>query len=434
MIRDPMMPAAWYDQWIAYDQARIDKVMALRRQPAANAAYEPQYVYEGAGLHLHLLLRRYCWGDPVSELCAHLVRLLDAWEEAEVLGATVWTPEVQRSRHAWAGNLDLYMRCFWLTGLALALDLPQPQWQRLLKLMGNEGQDALLDRVIASRQPGRPIGTSLCHVKPYQRLLSTVTAAAQQRPSLLHDFVAHWRAELQRSPTKGLSPRAALHDQPYWYDHDKADGAYFGFWCLEAVAVAKAFDIDDCACLGTRTTRTACCALVDPAHTTRPLRPPCQQVPRQRLPAPKAGDLACASACSLRADNDRCAKLSANSSTQSTQSTPSLAHQGGHNQSQQQGGGRLGRIKLQDAWWLVAGGCWLVGQGHRQVVLAVGRKCSGAAFDGRAGATACKQLRPSARNRYSPGIRCACSCTGSGDFLRSLMFNISTPKENAIAK
>jgi Domain of unknown function (DUF1911)/Domain of unknown function (DUF1910) len=250
MIRDPTMPAVWYDQWIAYDQARIDKVKAIRSQAAANPAYEPQYVYELAGLHLHLLLRRYCRGDPVSELSPHLVELLDCWEEAEVLGATVWSPEVQRSRHAWAGNLDHYQRCFWLTGLALALDLPQVQWQRLLKLMGNEGQDALLDRVIAARQPGRPIGTSLCHATPYQRLLNAVTAPAQLRPVLLHDFVTHWRAELQRAPAKGLSPRAAVHDQPYWYGYDKADGAYFGFWCIEAVAAAKAFDIDDSACLG----------------------------------------------------------------------------------------------------------------------------------------------------------------------------------------
>jgi hypothetical protein len=197
MTRDPTMPAAWYDQWIAYDQARIDKVKAIRNQAAANPAYEPQYVYELAGLHLHLLLRRYCRGDPIPELWPHLVKLLDCWEEAEVLGAAVWSPEVQRSRQA-----------------------------------------------------GRPIGNSLCHAKPYQRLLSAVTGPADQRPALLHDFVTHWRAELQRAPAKGLSPRAAVHDQPYWYDHAKADGAYFGYWCLEAVAVVKAFDIDDSACLG----------------------------------------------------------------------------------------------------------------------------------------------------------------------------------------
>jgi Domain of unknown function (DUF1911)/Domain of unknown function (DUF1910) len=250
MIRDSLMSAQWYDEWIAHDLTRIEKVREIRKMPVANKAYEPQYVYEMSGRHLQLLLRRYCRGDPVAELQSHLPPLLDSWEEAERLGASVWSQEIQFSRHAWTVNLDFYIDCFWLTGLALALNISDDDWRRLVQLMGNEGQDALLDRVIASRQPGRKIGLALCHPQPYQRLLDAVQAPTEQRPVLLREFVTRWYRELDRPPKKGLSRMTTMYERPYWYEYDKSDGAYFGFWCVEAVAAVKAFAIDDGLCLG----------------------------------------------------------------------------------------------------------------------------------------------------------------------------------------
>jgi hypothetical protein len=252
MMRDGLNDASWMNHWIAFDEDAIAKRVEICSTPSANPAFRPQFIFELALKHLHLLLRRYSRGDPITELQAHFQPLLDAWEEAEHLGVSVWTPEIQHSRHAWSVNLDHYIDCFWLTGLALSLNIPDAHWQRLLKLMGNEGEDALLDRVIAARQPDRKIGTTLCHPKPYQRLLDAVQAPAGQQPALLREFVTHWYAELDRPPKKGLSRMTAMYDRPYWYAYDQADGAYFGFWCIEAVAAVKALGLDDSLCLGLR--------------------------------------------------------------------------------------------------------------------------------------------------------------------------------------
>lgn len=135
-------------------------------------------------------------------------------------------------------------------GLALALELEDGHWQRLLKLMGNEGRDVLLDRVIAARQPGRTLGTALCHPKPYARLLAVLDGPEDRKPALLRDFVAHWYAELDRPPKKGMSRLTDLEERPYWYDNHEGISSYFGYWCLEAVAVVKAFHVDDALCLG----------------------------------------------------------------------------------------------------------------------------------------------------------------------------------------
>jgi len=141
--------------------------------------------------------------------------------------------------------MNHYNWCFCLVGLALALDIPEDQWLRLLTLIGGEGADELLDRVIASRHPSRQIGTELLHIRPYARLLKAVDAPSEQQASQLLDFVDHWYVELERKGNQRL----------WWYDYGDPIknplemGSYFGRWCIEAVAAVKAFGIDDTGCL-----------------------------------------------------------------------------------------------------------------------------------------------------------------------------------------
>lgn len=140
-----------------------------------------------------------------------------------------------------------------MIGLALALDIPDAQWTRLIALVGNEGEDRLLDRIIASRHPDRKIGPDLLYPKPYARLLKAVDAPATTQPSLLKTFVEHWYADVRTGAKSGSDPRAASYRHPYWYtygDNNFEGGAYFGRWSVEAVAAVKAFGMDDSLCLG----------------------------------------------------------------------------------------------------------------------------------------------------------------------------------------
>lgn len=249
-MRDALMDQAWFDHWIAYDEGQIAKFESVAAGPSGNPGYRPQFLFDLSKDHLHLLLRRYGRGDPVCDLARHMPAILGHWEAAETLGQAVWTPEQQLRRHAWSLNLDHYIRCFWLVGLAVLLEVPDDQWQRLLALVGNEGEDRLLDRVIASRSPSRRIGVALCHPQPYRRLAEAVEAAPARRATLLATFVARWYEELDRPPRKGLSPDTAIYERPYWYGYDALGGGYFGYWCIEAAVAARVFDIDDSACLG----------------------------------------------------------------------------------------------------------------------------------------------------------------------------------------
>jgi hypothetical protein len=101
------------------------------------------------------ILRRYSRGDPIGALAQYFPPLLDAWEEAEHLGKGVWTEQQQYTRHAWEVNLDHYIICFWLVGLALSFEIPDNQWQRLIALIGNKGEDELLGKVCITRATPR---------------------------------------------------------------------------------------------------------------------------------------------------------------------------------------------------------------------------------------------------------------------------------------
>lgn len=253
-MRDRLGDAAYWDKWVSFVDEQQKKDLETIKRPSANPAYYPQFIYDMSCQHYEQILRRYSRGDDVGGLAGDLEPLIELWELAEREGKGVWTAEQQVRRHSWEKNIDFYIISFWTIGLSLALGLSQPLWERLIALIGNEGEDELLDRIIATRQPKRRIGSKLCHPLPYGRLLAAVNAQHDvDKTQLLRDFVERWYSELDRHPKRGLSRDTAMYERPYWYDFGDNNfngGAYFGRWCVEAIAAVKAFDLDDSLCLG----------------------------------------------------------------------------------------------------------------------------------------------------------------------------------------
>jgi len=275
MIRAPMGDQAYWDGRVASYNNAIYKLTEALKIPSKNPAYRPQFVWDLSFEYPRRALAQYSRGNPIIELSNPFSGLLDAWELSNKLtaelNANLKPGESWDHRHllttaivtndkrghndarSWIfelTNLNHYNWCFWLVGLALSLEIPDDQWQRLLVLIGGEGEDMLLDRVIASRQPNRKIGDKLLHKKPYARLLKAIEAKDKNLPqteqaTLLKDFVENWYTELERKGNNEL----------WWYIYGDpvknplTNGSYFGRWCIEAVAAVKAFGLDDSLCL-----------------------------------------------------------------------------------------------------------------------------------------------------------------------------------------
>ena len=253
MIRAPLGDQAYWSFLVDFFANDVADMLLRIQQPSGNPSYRPQYLFELTKENWHLLLTRYSRGDAISELAQYFEPILVSWEESERLGANVWTDTQKYTRSAWTVNLDHYIVCFWLIGLALSLEIPDDQWHRLIRLVGNEGEDALLDRIIATRSPDRKIGSQLCFTKPYARLLAAVTAPAAEQAAKLKEFLDHWYPDLAAVGKSGRAKQASSYVYPYWYklgDQKLDDSGYFGRWCIEAVAAVKAFGLDDSSCLG----------------------------------------------------------------------------------------------------------------------------------------------------------------------------------------
>jgi len=253
MIRAKKGDQGYWDEWIGYRKKRLADMWEKCQSPAGDPTYAPQYMFELAKNHWHLMFCLYSRGDSINDMVPLFAPMLDAWEESERLGRHVWSTEQKARRHSWALNFDHYIVSFWLVGLALALELPDDLWNRMVALIGNEGEDILLDRVIASRSPGRRIGTQLCFTRPYERLLTTINAPRPEQGQMLLEFVKHWYVELAQISKGASVDQPAPSPYPYWHkfgDRDFEDGTYFGRWCVEAVAVVKVFGVDDSLCLG----------------------------------------------------------------------------------------------------------------------------------------------------------------------------------------
>lgn len=194
-MRAPLGDPAYWAEWVAFGEESIALGWETASKPFGDPSYAPQYLFELAQDHWHQMLRRYSAGLPTPSLASYFPGLLDAWERSQALGAQQWTEDQVYTRNAWRVNYDHYITCFWVVALALVLEIPDEQWQRLIRLVGNEGEDSLLDRVIATRSPQRCIGGELLYPKPYGRLQTAIDAERPQQASLLRDFVDHWYLE-----------------------------------------------------------------------------------------------------------------------------------------------------------------------------------------------------------------------------------------------
>ena len=249
MIRDSVGGGSYWRERVAKDFAWIGKAEKLLSEPSQNPVYDPQFSFDLSRDILRLMLRRYSQGDSVLDIGQSFSQLLDTWELSNDLSDRVCAEHKLKTCRDWVfdlSDLNHYIWCFWLVGLALVLHIPDDQWNRLLALIGQEGQDILLDRVIARRQHSRAVGAVLLHPKPYTRLLETIDAPKEQQAKLLRAFVDAWYPELNRRGKQ----------QPWWYHYGDPEkhplemGSYFGRWCIEAVAAVEVFKLDDSQCLG----------------------------------------------------------------------------------------------------------------------------------------------------------------------------------------
>lgn len=233
-LRDRRMHQAYFDDVIAWGRNTIrEHAEHAAKTPAKDPKYRAQFIFEIFTEHCELLIRMYSRGDDLAELKAFLPEVVGAWEWAYEEEWKVFTPETMAGRKQFSQNLDIYIVCFWLFSIAVCLDTDDALLQRMLKIIGNEGEDALFDRCVSRRLPGRKIGEKLLYPRPYQPLFDALDAPKEKQATLAARFLKNWYEGCKRT---------------YWHNSARDENSgYFGFWSFEAALVVRLWDIDDSA-------------------------------------------------------------------------------------------------------------------------------------------------------------------------------------------
>jgi hypothetical protein len=223
--REPLMDQKYFDETIAYMNQASPKFEAKIQEPDIKLDHQKKLLYKLFRDAYELLLTQYSAGYPIAQLR----------ESFPVIVA-------RRERHQKAlgrlgtdfAAIDDYVTSLWLVSLGILLDIETPLFERLLACIGNEGRDQLFERLTSTRVQGRPAGAKVMFPKPYQTLYDATITSESEEPKMISAFLNTWYPSLGKL---GI----------YWHDNHKGPkgGGFFGYWCLEAGSVVKAFGIDD---------------------------------------------------------------------------------------------------------------------------------------------------------------------------------------------
>jgi hypothetical protein len=223
--REPLMDQKYFDETVAYMETAAPRFEAKIQELDTKPDHQKKLLYKLFRDGYELLLTRYSAGYPIAGMRESFTTIVE-----------------RRERHQRAlgrlgvdfAAIDDYGQSLWLVSLAILLEVDASVFDRLLACIGNEGRDKLYERLISVRVQGRPAGAKVMFPKPYQTLYDATIANESETPKLISAFLKIWYPSLGKL---GI----------YWHDNHKGPqgGGFFGYWCLEAAAVVKAFGIDD---------------------------------------------------------------------------------------------------------------------------------------------------------------------------------------------
>jgi hypothetical protein len=134
-----------------------------------------------------------------------------------------------------SANINRYIYTLWWLSLLQACNADQQHIDEVLAIIGEQGKDALLDKIaVALGDVNRPIASTLYYPDVYQPLSDAFNTSPTQQVALLNAFVQQWYNKL---------------DEADWYDSHECDcefeytDYYIGYWCFELSLVANILKI-----------------------------------------------------------------------------------------------------------------------------------------------------------------------------------------------
>ncbi|WP_369986671.1 PoNe immunity protein domain-containing protein [Pseudomonas xanthosomatis] len=183
------------------------------------------------------LMLRYTAGEEISSLGEDLERLIQAYEALQKdFAAYEGVPNIAPLNIE--GATFQYQEFVQVVGFCILLHENEllARFVALMDAAGFAGDDMLYEDLLKKVLPARQELNEYYHAV-YKSLIESVYAEpASERSRLLGEYCSGWYAAFAKLPN-------------YWHDthlsmKEKA-GSYFGYWVIEAAAIAYLYGIDD---------------------------------------------------------------------------------------------------------------------------------------------------------------------------------------------
>ena len=229
MLRDTLKNKAYYNDQVDFLTDTIKKRIKKIEKLEVTDEVKMKASFRVTDYTIELLHQKYSRGDDLAELKPHLLEALEyrQWQKDY---ADALPNNEQAARIDWEElhEDDMRRTLIWLA-FAYCLDMGQAYYLKVLELIANQGQDALLDNIaVAMGDTDRDIADTTLFKKRFGKLLKVIEAEPNQRPAAVKAYLDAWY-KAEGSPDYHLM------------DTD----AYIGYWCWGAALVVKLYNIDD---------------------------------------------------------------------------------------------------------------------------------------------------------------------------------------------
>ncbi|MFK3774147.1 PoNe immunity protein domain-containing protein [Pseudomonas sp. NPDC089406] len=237
--RQPFITDSYYRHLAAFHDS-IKARLAVQPLPCETAAQGASLTASRIKMSAFKnLMLRYTAGEDISVLGGYLQALVEAYEAyqcalAEYHGEPDISPlNIRDALYEYQEFVQVVSFC-----VLLHRDDLLTRFVRLTDRAGFYCQDVLYEDLLKKRLPGRHEVDEFYH-ECYRWLIEAVYAeTADCAAERLNEYCRGWYS--------GFADVAN-----YWHDTHltmtETDGAYFGYWALEAAAIAYLYDIDDSA-------------------------------------------------------------------------------------------------------------------------------------------------------------------------------------------
>lgn len=226
MHREPLRDDAYWQEWIAECEDEI----RMREEKLQVTPFPEKWKKNSITQSLYydckrLITLKYSGGAPVEEIRHDYPRLIEAW-----VAYNQNISSGDNKKHLLISN-DYY-RVLTLISWGIIFNAPADMFQKIANHIHSNGEDALVETLLATRLNGRQQASRIIFPQPFELLYQASRAKAGEQAALVKEYLGTWYGNMKDYIN---------------YDAHKAkgEGGFTGYWSFEAAAVTVLYGIDD---------------------------------------------------------------------------------------------------------------------------------------------------------------------------------------------